>query len=342
VYQILKVEKPDIIELGTPYLLPWVAFHHRIQTPCTVVGFYHTDFPTAYVRPTIEKLSGKKTAGFAEHFASKYAKIIYDRCDDIVCSSRIFHQKLSSTYSSPLAYIPLGVDTILFHPGKRNLQLRETLGIYSEEILLIYCGRFDEEKRVNQIISAVELLPSSLNWKLLLIGDGPLKNYLNSQAEKSKKIIILPFITERVKLAELLASADIYVTAGPFETFGLSIVEAQASGLPVVGVKGGALIDRITPETGILGRIDNVQDMAENIMTILSNNLNGMKKAARKQAVIQNDWNKTFDRLTSFYKEIQQLKDQNSVIPKPLDRSQEWLGENWQMTYLSKDRKLTK
>ncbi|MFX7926522.1 glycosyltransferase, partial [Acinetobacter baumannii] len=62
----------------------------------------------------------------------------------------------------------------------------------------------------------------------------------------------------RVRLARALASADIYVSAMADETFGISIVEAQASGLPVVGVASGAMIDRVPPGLGLLGAVDDV------------------------------------------------------------------------------------
>ena len=52
------------------------------------------------------------------------------------------------------------------------------------------------------------------------------------------------------------------------ETFGVSIVEAQASGLPVVGVEAGAMVDRVTDEIGRLGPVDNSDAMAANILSM--------------------------------------------------------------------------
>ena len=70
----------------------------------------------------------------------------------------------------------------------------------------------------------------------------------------------------RGELARWLASADIYVSGMADETFGVSIVEAQASGLPVVGVAAGAMIDRVTDAVGRLGPVGDADAMARNIL----------------------------------------------------------------------------
>ena len=70
----------------------------------------------------------------------------------------------------------------------------------------------------------------------------------------------------RAELARWLASADVYVSGMADETFGVSIVEAQASGLPVVGVAAGAMIDRVTNAVGRLGPVGDADAMARNIL----------------------------------------------------------------------------
>jgi glycosyltransferase involved in cell wall biosynthesis len=80
----------------------------------------------------------------------------------------------------------------------------------------------------------------------VLIGEGPLKDEIAALGDK--RIIMPGYMKDHGELARWLASADIYVSGMADETFGLSIVEAQASGLPVVGAAAGAMIDRVTPD----------------------------------------------------------------------------------------------
>ena len=80
------------------------------------------------------------------------------------------------------------------------------------------------------------------------------------------------------------------------ETFGISIIEAQASGLPVVGVAAGAMIDRVTQEVGRLGPIGDASAMAANILGILNSNHSAMAEAARAHA-LQFSWERSMEAL---------------------------------------------
>ena len=105
------------------------------------------------------------------------------------------------------------------------------------------------------------------------------------------------FIADRTQLARALASSDIYVSAMADETFGISIVEAQASGLPVVGVASGAMIERVTPGTGLLVRVDDVSAMAQAVVAVWQGNHAALSAAARAHVAGRFAWTQTFDTL---------------------------------------------
>jgi len=104
------------------------------------------------------------------------------------------------------------------------------------------------------------------------------------------------YVNNRAELARWLASADIYASGMADETFGVSIVEAQASGLPVVGVAGGAMIDRVTEATGRLGPVGDAEAMAANILAVLCSDRGAMAAAARAQA-LQFGWDSSMEAL---------------------------------------------
>src|SRR5947209_16194740 len=97
------------------------------------------------------------------------------------------------------------------------------------------------------------------------------------------------YVRNRAELARWLASADIYVSAMADETFGISIIEAQASGLPVVGVAGGAMIDRVTATVGRLGPVGDADMMARNILAVWESDRAIMAEQARSRA-LQFSW----------------------------------------------------
>ena len=139
-----------------------------------------------------------------------------------------------------------------FGPNRRDPQLRHRLGLSDDQPLLVYAGRLDNEKKPELVADAFQRLPAELGAKLALIGEGPLRK--NIAARKDMRIIMPGYVRDRAALARWLASGDIYVSGMADETFGISIIEAQASGLPVVGVAAGAMIDRVTEATAGLAR----------------------------------------------------------------------------------------
>ena len=80
------------------------------------------------------------------------------------------------------------------------------------------------------------------------------------------------------------------------ETFGISVVEAQASGLPVVGVASGAMIDRVPPGLGLLGPVDDAAAMAANVARVWSSDRTTIAARARAHAE-QFRWERTFEQL---------------------------------------------
>ena len=92
------------------------------------------------------------------------------------------------------------------------------------------------------------------------------------------------------------SSADIYVSGMADEIFAVSIVEAQASGLPVVGVAAGAMIDRVTQAVGRLGPVGNADAMARNIVDVWNSDRRAMASEARVEA-LKFSWDHSMERL---------------------------------------------
>ena len=105
------------------------------------------------------------------------------------------------------------------------------------------------------------------------------------------------FVSDRAELARALASSDIYVSAMADETFGVSIIEAQAAGLPVVGVASGAMPLRVDPMLGLLGPVDDTSAMAANVVRIWAGDPAAMGRAARRHVEANFSWERTFARL---------------------------------------------
>ena len=291
VRRLLERFRPDLIECQDAYNLPWTAIGHAKRHPGTaIVAAYMTDFPTVYVERPFGKYVGKAIANAATRLCYWYCGKLYAKFDlTYALSEHGGAAKLRSLGIDPVEVVPLGVELGEFSPDRRDPALRRELGVADEAPLLIYAGRLDGEKRAQTVVDAFRLLPDSLGAHLVLLGDGPLREAF--LAARLARFHAPGFVTGRAELARWLASADLYVSGMADETFGISIIEAQASGLPVVGVAAGAMIDRIADDIGRLGPVGDSPVMAANILALWSGDM-----AAMRQRVIAHvgdfEWDK--------------------------------------------------
>ena len=305
VLRILRAERPDVVEAHCAYNLPWTALHYARGRPASrVVGVYMTDLPRAYVEPLALRLLGARLGGALTGAAEGYVRTLYRRLDATVAISPALATRLRGLGVPRVECIPLGVDLEVFHPSRRDPELRRELGVREEEPLLVYAGRLDGEKRASLLVEAFERLPPGLEARLVLVGDGPQRASLEARAAADPRLRVLPFQPDRAALARLLASADLYVSAMPYETFGLSVIEAQACGLPVVGVAGGAMIDRVPAGSGVgrLAPVDSAAGFAGTLEAALRDpELRAAGRRARAMVEARFSWASTFDRVFGLY-----------------------------------------
>jgi alpha-1,6-mannosyltransferase len=294
--RVLDSYRPDLIECQDAYNLPWAAVGYGKRNPGTaLVAAYCTDFPTVYVRRPFSKYLGRPVGRAASRLCYHYCASLYGRFDAVYAMSE--HggaAKLRSMGLPEVDVVPLGVELGQFSPDKCDPRLRNSLGLRDGQPLLIYVGRLDAEKRPQIVVDAFRQLPSSLGAVLLLIGDGPLREQFMGLA--SERIFAPGYCRDRSDLAAWLASADLYVSAMADETFGISIIEAQASGLPVVGVAAGAMVDRVPQGLGLIGEVDDARIMASNIMAVLAGDRRSIGERAREHA-LQFSWDQSMARL---------------------------------------------
>ena len=292
----LNEYRPDLIECQDAYNLPWAAIAYGRSNPaCALVAAYCTDFPTVYVERPFARWFGAGIGGAASRLCYRYCSVLYRRFDAVYAMSENGGAaKLRGLGVGDVDVVPLGVELGQFAPAKRNPRLRARLGLSDGQPLLIYVGRLDSEKKPDVVVEAFRHLPEALGAALLLLGDGPYREEFVGR--EGERIFAPGYCSDRGDLAAWLASADLYVSAMADETFGISIIEAQASGLPVVGVAAGAMVDRVPDGLGRVGAVGNARAMAANIMAVLGGDMAAMSEAARGHA-LQFSWDESMARL---------------------------------------------
>ena len=285
VRRVLERFRPDLIECQDAYNLPWAAIGHRRRYPDTaLIAAYMTDFPTVYIERPFGQFITRPVAGLIARLGYAYCGALYRRFDLVFAlSENGGAAKLRGLGIAPVEVVPLGVELGEFGPKRRDSRLRAKIGVADHQPLLIYVGRLDGEKKPDVVVEAFRRLPEGLGARLVLLGEGPLK--ADIEALGDDRIFTPGYVRNRAELARWLASADIYASGMADETFGISIIEAQASGLPVVGVAAGAMLDRVTDAMGRLGPVGDAQAMAANMLSVWTGDRASMTAAARAHAL---------------------------------------------------------
>ena len=220
----------DVIHLTTPGPLGLAALWVASQASLPLVGSFHTDL-AAYTR----LLSGSDGLG---RLMQEYMRWLYGHCRRVLVPSESTKQLIVAARcrADQVGIWRRGVDTQLFSPAQRSQRLREVWGVSGDRPALLYVGRLSKEKGV----SLLPRLPAALrarsfNHRLVIAGDGPLRREL---ADACPEAVITGHLS-REDVATVFASADLFVFPSETDTAGNVVLEAQASGLPVVVSSAG-------------------------------------------------------------------------------------------------------
>ena len=266
------------IHIATPGPVGWtgLAIARILQLP--VSGTYHTAFPQ-YAKALTED-------GFMEEALWRFVIWFYEQMDFVYVPSHSTGTELVQRGISPhrIQVYPRGVDTDRFHPRNRNGILHERFGIAQDKLTLLYVGRISKEKNLHILAEAyARAAVRHPELRLLLVGDGPFR------AEMEAALSGLPAVftgyVEGEDLDALYASSDLFVFPSATDTFGNVVLEAQASGLPVIVCdKGGPRENMLPGETGLIVPADDARALATAIHSLAEDpeRRSRMGRAARK------------------------------------------------------------
>ncbi|MCS7297021.1 MAG: N-acetyl-alpha-D-glucosaminyl L-malate synthase BshA [Bacteroidia bacterium] len=167
--------------------------------------------------------------------------------------------------------IPNFVDTTRFSPERFDLRLRRAYAA-PDEILLVHASNFRPIKQTPSILYILkELLEMNVPARLLMIGDGPERSYVERLAYQLELQERTSFTGSLQEVAPLLAIGDIFILTSAYESFGLAALEALACGVPVVAPAVGGLPEVIKPEAGRLFPPNDVHAACTAILEVLRN-----------------------------------------------------------------------
>jgi glycosyltransferase involved in cell wall biosynthesis len=249
-------EEIDLVQCSTPGPVGLAGLVAGRLAGVPVIGQFHTDVPEYAARLTGDPVVAA--------IVGRYVGWFYGLVDEVLAPSLAVAERLAAlgVPASKVRRIPRGIDLDLFSPARRNEHAFESFGLNGEPKVL-YVGRLSREKGLDELVAGFRGLADDIpTAKLLLIGDGPYGAELRRESigDLGGRVIFTgEVIGER--LAEMLASSDIFVYPSETETFGNAIVEAQAAGVPVIVASRGAASENVID--GVTGLVVDARNPAE-------------------------------------------------------------------------------
>ncbi len=217
-----QVQRPDVIYLATEGLLGFSALRAARKLGIPVVSGYHTHFP--------QYLSGYHL-GLLGPLLLRYLRKLHNATCYTLVPTGDTRQLLTSQGFRNVEIMERGVDTALFHSGRRNRDLRQRCGAGPSDLVMLHVGRIAAEKNLAPVFQAWEAARAQFpNTRLVLAGDGPQRAMW---AAKYPQAVWTGFLSG-VDLAEAYASADLMLFPSRSETFGNVLLEGMASGVVTV------------------------------------------------------------------------------------------------------------
>ncbi len=300
--RIVAHERPDLIEVGSTWFAPWLVHLATQRVDVPAVWFYHSNFPRV-IAPWPE------TAGRARRAAAEFAWGYVRRLGRLVratlAPSDFVARELERAGVERVVRVGLGVDLARFNPARRAraADIRQRHGL-PEGPLAIYVGRFAAEKEVDLLLQAWPEVRRRTGANLVLVGDGPARRKFQRRPG-SDRLHWLPFQQDRDELADLLAAADLMVSPCSIETFGLSALEALASGTPLLGADRGGIGETIARSGGgVTFAAGNAGELAARAEALLRADLPALGAAGRRYAEADHGWDAVLGRVFDVYRHV--------------------------------------
>ena len=288
----LRQFNPDVIHTVNPYVLGVGGIFYARYLKVPLVASYHTNV-AAYAR--FYRL------GFLEGAGRWWARTLHNRARINLCTSEATLDYLLRGGIKHVRLWPQGVDARSFCPERASYEWRVRLsGGHPDKKLLLFVGRLAPEKSIRQLRA---VLREFSNARLAIVGDGPARKGL--EREFLGTPAIFTGLLKGDDLAAAYASADLFLFPSATETLGMVMIEALASGLPVVAARSGAAHEVVSGgKNGLLYEPGSSSELVAAVRHVLENDaLRGALVQGARAAVAERSWEASTATLRGYYEE---------------------------------------
>lgn len=284
---------PELIHAVNPFILGRGAPFYSGRLGVPLVASYHTNI-AAYA--SFYKL------GLFDRATRWYTRKLHNRAAINLCTSEATLRYLAGEGVERLRLWPQGVDARRFHPDKfsKDWRVRLTNG-HPADRLMLYVGRLGHEKDIGRLKVVLDEIPGV---RLALVGDGPARRDLEQEYANTPTIFTGALQGEELSAA--FASADAFLFPSTTETLGIAMIEALASGLPVLAARSGATGEVVSEgETGLLYDPDSDGSLVAAVRKIVADDgLRARMGRDARAAAERRDWRSATRTLRGHYEQV--------------------------------------
>ncbi|MBO8130390.1 MAG: glycosyltransferase family 4 protein [Candidatus Marinimicrobia bacterium] len=259
---IIKMLKKALTEFGKP---DFIISYSSIWSGASVVDYCIKNKVPIFISEHLKEFLLDN--GFSK-FQKNLIKKTYQFVDKIIVPSSAMKKSILKKFHQDREKV-----TVIPNPVDEAFLTAEIVHKKDiSEFKFVTVSLFRPEKRINWLIKAFkELVRERQNLRLVIIGDGPEKNNIFRLINKLnvKKFITLTGYLSKEEIIKILQKCHAYIQTSRVETFGMSIVEAMALGLPVISTKCGGPEDFINKNNGILVDINNYKNLIDAMLRII-------------------------------------------------------------------------
>jgi glycosyltransferase involved in cell wall biosynthesis len=291
----LRAWRPTLVHAATPFGLGLAGRSAARALGVPFVSSYHTSFP-AYVRYYRMGLLERPTWAFLRWFHNGGARTF--------CPSRAIAEELAAHRFAGLSVWPRGIDTARFNPRFRSPELRARLGADDGTTIVAYVGRIAPEKGLDVALEGMRRVLAEAPGRVIfaLAGDGPYEAHCRAAAPPGT-VFAGRIVGD--ELSAFYASSDLFVFPSTTDTFGNVILEAMASGLPVVGARYGTTPELIGADRGATFAPSDPADLAGAVLTLVRDPVLRARLTSNALTYTAGaSWDAVFDALVGEYMEI--------------------------------------
>lgn len=234
--RLWSLRRPDVVQIATEGPLGWSAMAAARKLRIPVATDFHTNF---------HSYSRHYGLGWLKKPIASYLRKFHSQARVTMVPSATLRRDLEAAGFHNLQVVARGVDTALFHPGRRSHEMRRTWGLSDDDLAVIHVGRMAPEKNLALLMDSFKALRLvAPRARLVLVGDGPELTALRA----AHPDIVFRGARRGEDLATHYASADLFLFPSLTETFGNVLLEAMASGLCSVAFDYAAAAETVVHE----------------------------------------------------------------------------------------------